>query len=120
MRGVGTFACGRTFDGHLILIRAKKKRIKSGTRVPILGILYDFESGTLVITPNRREALLFELAMILEHGELSSSAASKLRGKLCLVASHFKDRHGRTSLRALSERQYSSHNRSHLTVAAPL
>ena len=95
-----------------------QSKIKSGTRVPIRVILYDFESGTLAITPDRREALLFELAMNLERGELSSSAASKPSGKLALVAS--QDRHGRTFLRALSERQYSSHNRSDLTGAVPL
>ena len=78
-----------------------------GTVIDILGITYNFISSSLLVKAERRMAILAELRTILRTDQLEPAAAAKIKGKLQFIASHYAGRHGRTFLRAFSERQYS-------------
>ena len=85
----------------------QKLQLCSDPTILILGVTYDLEQYLLKIKKSREKELFDEISMILEHEELSSGQAGKLRGKLMFGASQLWGKIGRAFLRALSDRQYS-------------
>ena len=70
-----------------------------GSRVTILGIRYNFDAMTLTLTDDRRARLVEKLTSIQSGAVLSADTAAKLRGRLQIVSTHYRGRHGRAFLR---------------------
>ena len=76
---------------------------------------FDFSAGLIGIKEERRDDLLAQLESILSANELHPGVASKLRGKLLFLASHFKGRHGCAYVAPLAHQQYTSSSDFSLT-----
>ena len=90
-----------------LVVEESHAKCRVGTVIDILGITYNFISSSLLVKAERRMAILAELRTILRTDQLEPAAAAKIKGKLQFIASHYAERHGRTFLRAFSERQHS-------------
>jgi hypothetical protein len=86
----------------------------------ILGVTYDLVGMELKIKQARKVELLDEISSILSSQVLPPGQAGKLRGKLMFGSSQLWGKIGRAFLRALSERQYTRANNSHLSEAIVL
>ena len=86
----------------------------------ILGVTYDLVSMELKIKQSRKIELLDEISSILSSQVFPPGQAGKLRGKLMFGSSQLWGKIGRAFLRALSERQYTKLNQSHLSQAIVL
>ena len=96
---------------------AVNAKTQCGPVVEILGVTFDHTSERLLVKPARREALTAQIREILRRDSLQPGEAGKLRGKLQFVAGHFAEKHGRSFLRVLSERQFSSKGYTGLSPA---
>ena len=86
----------------------------------ILGVTYDLVNMELKIKDARKVELLDEISSILSSHVFPPGQAGKLRGKLMFGSSQLWGKIGRAFLRALSERQYTKLNQSHLSQAIVL
>ena len=90
-------------------------KLQVGSNITILGITYDLAAGRLGLKPDRRQNLLHRIDDVFSSGRLALADAAKLKGKLGFVSSHFRGRHCRAFLRALSHRQYAGSRDMRLT-----
>ena len=81
----------------------------------ILGVLYDLANSVVTITDDRRASLLQTIEEIFASDRLGPGLAGKLKGRLSFASTQRWGKIGRSFLRALSERQYSSDNSQDLT-----
>ena len=86
----------------------------------ILGVTYDLVNMELKIKQARKVELIDEISSILLSQVFPPGQAGKLRGKLMFGSSQLWGKIGRAFLRALSERQYTKANHSHLSKAIVL
>ena len=96
------------------------KKLQLGTKVEILGILYDLEELVLRVKEKRRLSLLEDIDRFLSEDCMSPQEAAKLKGKLMFAASQFWGRLGRAFMLALSERQKASPDKLQLTMPVKL
>eukprot|EP00435_Cladocopium_sp_Y103_P009415 s1300_g2.t1 len=97
-----------------------QKKLQLCSDPTILGVTYDLLTMELKIKPARKVELLDEISAILGSQVLPPGQAGKLRGKLMFGSSQLWGKIGRAFLRALSERQYTKSNHSHLSRAIVL
>ena len=81
-------------------------KLQVGSSITISGITCDLAAGRLGLKPDRRQNLLHHIDDVTSSDRLALADAAKLKGKLGFVSSHFRGRHGRAFLRALSHPQY--------------
>ena len=121
VKGLGGGSHSLVKDVHRWLgVLFEDKKLQMGTKVEILGILYDFEELVLRVKEKRRVGLIEDINRFLLEDAMSPQEAAKLKGKLMFAASQFWGRLGRAFLLALSERQKASPDKLQLTLPVQL